>query len=128
MEQTAARPKSGRPLQNLQPTTQGGFVAADPSRAFRDGSGIFNGQTESLPDFITGLSDAAQHLWTRKYWRNDTESCEIVRTIVTLAHNLGLDVVAEGMETADHAASLKNFGCQFAQGYYFYKPLDQDAV
>jgi PAS domain S-box-containing protein len=59
---------------------------------------------------------------------NDTESGEIVRTIVTLAHNLGLDVVAEGVETAEHAAALKNFGCQFAQGYYFYKPMDQDAV
>jgi EAL domain-containing protein (putative c-di-GMP-specific phosphodiesterase class I) len=59
---------------------------------------------------------------------NDTESGEIVRTIVTLAHNLGLDVVAEGVETAEHAAALKNFGCQFAQGYYFYKPMDQVAV
>jgi EAL domain-containing protein (putative c-di-GMP-specific phosphodiesterase class I) len=36
--------------------------------------------------------------------------------------------VAEGVETAEHAAALKNFGCQFAQGYYFYKPMDQDAV
>ena len=41
MEQTAARPKSGRPLQNLPPTTPGGFVAAVPSRAFRDGTGTF---------------------------------------------------------------------------------------
>jgi len=41
MEQTAARPKNGRPLQNLPPTSLGGFVAAVPSRAFRDGTGIF---------------------------------------------------------------------------------------
>jgi hypothetical protein len=41
MEQTAARPKNGRPLQNLPPSTHGGFVAAIPSRAFRDGTGIF---------------------------------------------------------------------------------------
>ena len=33
--------KNGRPLQNLPPTTQGGFVAAVPSRGFRDGTGIF---------------------------------------------------------------------------------------
>jgi EAL domain-containing protein (putative c-di-GMP-specific phosphodiesterase class I) len=59
---------------------------------------------------------------------NDSESGEIVRTIVTLAHNLGLDVVAEGVETADHAATLKSFGCEFAQGYYFYRPMDQEAI
>src|SRR4029077_16948478 len=41
MEHTAARPKNGRPLQNLPPTTHGDFVAAVPSRAFRDGTGIF---------------------------------------------------------------------------------------
>jgi hypothetical protein len=41
IEQTAARPKNGRPLQNLPPSTHGGFVAAVPSRAFRDGTGIF---------------------------------------------------------------------------------------
>ena len=38
--------KNGRPLQNLTPTTLGGFVAAVPSRAFRDGTGIFTGKTE----------------------------------------------------------------------------------
>ena len=59
---------------------------------------------------------------------NDTESGEIVRTIVTLSHNLGLDVVAEGVETADHATLLKDFGCEFAQGYYFHRPLSQNKV
>src|SRR5579864_5885584 len=41
MALTAARPKSGRPLQHPNPTRQNGFVAAVPSRAFRDGTGIF---------------------------------------------------------------------------------------
>jgi diguanylate cyclase (GGDEF)-like protein/PAS domain S-box-containing protein len=59
---------------------------------------------------------------------NDTEGAEIVRTIVTLSHNLGLDVVAEGVETAEHAAMLKEFGCDFAQGYFYYRPLDQVAA
>jgi len=58
----------------------------------------------------------------------DTESGEIVRTIVTLAHNLGLDVVAEGVETVEQATALKHFGCAFAQGYYFHRPMDQKAI
>ena len=41
MYQTAARPKNGRPLQNPLPTKQDDFVAAVPSRIFRDGTGIF---------------------------------------------------------------------------------------
>jgi len=39
-EKTAARPKIGRPLQNLPPTTHGGFAAVVLPRAFRDGTGI----------------------------------------------------------------------------------------
>jgi PAS domain S-box-containing protein len=59
---------------------------------------------------------------------NENESGEIVRTIVTLAHNLALDVVAEGVETADQAALLKQIGSEFAQGYFFHRPIDEQAI
>ena len=49
---------------------------------------------------------------------------EIVWTIVTLAHNLGMDIVAEGIETAQQLALLKNRQCEFGQGYFFLKSLD----
>jgi EAL domain-containing protein (putative c-di-GMP-specific phosphodiesterase class I) len=39
--------------------------------------------------------------------------------VITMAHNLGLQVVAEGVETAVQAALLKELGCDHAQGYYF---------
>jgi EAL domain-containing protein (putative c-di-GMP-specific phosphodiesterase class I) len=39
--------------------------------------------------------------------------------VITMAHNLGLQVVAEGVETAAQAALLKELGCDHAQGYYF---------
>ncbi|CAN1213352.1 histidine kinase [Tumidithrix helvetica PCC 7403] len=50
----------------------------------------------------------------------------IVQAIVTLAHQLGMDVVAEGVETAEQVMYLKQIGCEFAQGYYFDKPLPPD--
>ena len=57
-----------------------------------------------------------------------TTSLEIVRTIVTLAHNLGKDVVAEGVETASQLARLREMRCTYAQGYYFSRPVDAAAA
>ena len=49
---------------------------------------------------------------------------QIVRAIVTLAHNLGLNAIAEGVETAEQLAQLRALDCELAQGYLFSKPLD----
>ena len=59
---------------------------------------------------------------------SDPENFEIVRTINTLAHNLGLDVTAECVETAMEFSQLKALGCEFGQGYFFSKPLDSKAA
>jgi EAL domain-containing protein (putative c-di-GMP-specific phosphodiesterase class I) len=56
------------------------------------------------------------------------EPSEIVRTIVMLAHNLGLKVVAEGTETAEQVGLLKQLNCEYAQGYFFARPGDHDAA
>jgi EAL domain-containing protein (putative c-di-GMP-specific phosphodiesterase class I) len=52
----------------------------------------------------------------------DAENTAIVEAIITLAHTLGLRVIAEGVETHDQAAKLRAMGCEFAQGYYFSRP------
>ncbi len=53
----------------------------------------------------------------------DGEKLELVRTIITLAWNLGMDVVAEGVETIKQLAQLKALKCEYAQGYLFSKPM-----
>ncbi len=53
---------------------------------------------------------------------------EIVRTIVLLARKLGMNVVAEGVETVDQLTRLRALECQFAQGYLFSRPLDSHAL
>jgi EAL domain-containing protein (putative c-di-GMP-specific phosphodiesterase class I) len=53
---------------------------------------------------------------------------QIVRTIIELARVLGLDVVAEGIETREQYRLLRQLGCRFGQGYLFARPMSADAV
>ena len=52
----------------------------------------------------------------------------IVKSIVELGHNLGLRVVAEGVETESHVDALKGLGCERLQGYFFCKPKPVDEI
>ncbi len=58
----------------------------------------------------------------------DDENSEIVRAIVTLAHNLGMYVVAEGVETEKQLVQLWAQQCEYGQGYFFSKPLPSEAA
>jgi diguanylate cyclase (GGDEF)-like protein/PAS domain S-box-containing protein len=55
-------------------------------------------------------------------------TAQLVRTIVPLAHSLGLTVVAEGVETAAAVGVLRGLRCEYAQGYHFSVPLEAAAV
>jgi diguanylate cyclase (GGDEF)-like protein len=54
----------------------------------------------------------------------ESSNCEIVKTIITLAHSLGMKAIAEGVETPHQLTHLTNLGCEAAQGYLFAKPLN----
>ena len=93
----------------------------------------------SIDDFGTGYSSLSRlqgfPVDTLKIDRTfiskvDThgETSEIVRIIIMLAHNLGLEVVAEGAETAEQVSVLKQMKCELAQGYFFAKPGDNAAA
>ncbi|MEW2383170.1 GGDEF domain-containing phosphodiesterase [Micromonospora sp. NPDC047707] len=56
------------------------------------------------------------------------EAAAIVRTTVGLAQELGLRVVAEGVETAEQRSALAALGCTAAQGYHFFKPMPADKI
>ena len=93
----------------------------------------------SIDDFGTGYSSLSRlrriPVDTLKIDRafisnmdSDKENREIVRAIIVLAHNLGLKVVAEGTETEEHINLLKQFNCEMAQGYFFSRPADDQAM
>jgi diguanylate cyclase (GGDEF)-like protein len=52
-----------------------------------------------------------------------TEDSDIVSTIVALGHKLGIQVIAEGVETAIQLSQLRGLGCDYGQGYFFSKPI-----
>lgn len=97
------------------------------------------GVTWSLDDFGTGYSSLSflhqLRVNTVKVDRSfvsaigpDGTGTAMVRAIVGLAHALGMDVVAEGVETAEQAAELRALGCEYAQGYYFSRAVEHTAA
>ncbi len=58
----------------------------------------------------------------------DVEDTAIVRMVIELAHTLGMEVIAEGVESWGQAALLEEMGCDMGQGYHFSKPLPPDEV
>jgi EAL domain-containing protein (putative c-di-GMP-specific phosphodiesterase class I) len=58
----------------------------------------------------------------------DSSDRKIVRTIITMASSLGIDVIAEGVETAEQRRFLLNSGCLLYQGYLFSKPVPIEGI
>ncbi|MBI1955825.1 MAG: EAL domain-containing protein [Acidobacteria bacterium] len=59
---------------------------------------------------------------------HSTKNAAIVQSIVSLGDNLGLNVIAEGVETAEQLDYVREANCPYVQGYYFSRPVDQDAA
>lgn len=116
-----------------------GSIIKDPERALEILNRLSNmGIRISIDDFGTGYSSLAylkklpvSELKIDKSFvmdMLDNENDEvIVRSTIDLAHNLGLKVVAEGVENVETLKRLKELGCDVLQGYYYSKPMDSEA-
>jgi EAL domain-containing protein (putative c-di-GMP-specific phosphodiesterase class I) len=93
----------------------------------------------SIDDFGTGYSSlnylhrfSVDTLKIDRYFVSsmmvDERNLNIVRTIVSLAHNLHMEVVAEGVETGEQASLLSGMHCDAVQGYYFSRPLQAEDI
>jgi diguanylate cyclase (GGDEF)-like protein/PAS domain S-box-containing protein len=116
------------------------FIMADPDRAKEVLMKIHQmGIKLSIDDFGTGYSSLA-YLKTLPVntikidksfiadMANDEVDSMIVRSIIYLAHNLGLLVIAEGVEDEKSWDLLTSYGCDIAQGYYLQKPLSEERL
>jgi diguanylate cyclase (GGDEF)-like protein/PAS domain S-box-containing protein len=114
-------------------------VMADPAAAAETLQQIKSlGIRLAIDDFGTGYSSLSYlhrfPLDTLKIDRSfisgggEGNTMEIARTIMPMAKNLRLDVVAEGVETIEQVTLLKRLQCKYAQGYYFSKPLAPEEV
>jgi EAL domain-containing protein (putative c-di-GMP-specific phosphodiesterase class I) len=93
----------------------------------------------SIDDFGTGYSSLSYlHRLPVSYLKIDRsfitqmieseENSEIVHTIIRLAQNLKMKVIAEGIETKQQLAQLKSLNCEYGQGYIFAKPMEAQAA
>jgi EAL domain-containing protein (putative c-di-GMP-specific phosphodiesterase class I) len=55
------------------------------------------------------------------------ENGEIARAIIAMSHSLGMNVIAEGVETEEQLVFLRDHRCDLIQGFYISKPLDHDS-
>ncbi len=118
--------------------TESGFIE-DPTQALHMLDAIAAlGVSLSIDDFGTGYSSLSQlvrmPVQEMKIDRSfvqglesDPEFAPVVRYAVDMGHGLGLKVVAEGIETEEAAARLRDFGCDIGQGYLYAKPMPLDA-
>jgi EAL domain-containing protein (putative c-di-GMP-specific phosphodiesterase class I)/GGDEF domain-containing protein len=126
---------AGVPPSHLELEITESAIMDDPQRALRTLKAIRGlGVRFAIDDFGTGYSSLA-HLKKlpvssikidKSFTQNmesDNESAVIVRAIIDLGHNLGLKVVAEGVETREAKEMLASFDCDEAQGYYFSRPV-----
>ncbi len=116
------------------------MIMADPARAqsvLEKISGL--GVQLSVDDFGTGYSSLSylKRLPVQalkidgtfiQSMLDDEQDEIIVSSTIQLAHNLGLKVVAEGVETKDGYEKLQSFGCDDAQGYYIARPMDTETA
>lgn len=94
----------------------------------------------SLDDFGTGYSSLSylhqlqtdtlkvDRSFVGRIEEETSEDGEIVKTIIALGHQLGMDIIAEGIETAAQLGYLQTLNCDYGQGYYFSKPLPKEAA
>lgn len=119
----------------LEITERIGFV--DIETAYKVFKQLQNyGFTSSIDDFGTGYSSLSylQKLPVHEIKidrsfisrMHEPATLAIVRTIVQLAGNLSMAVVAEGIETEEQRRMLIEMGCRFGQGYFFYRPMSLD--
>ena len=134
LEQTGLEPSS---LQLEIVETVAMRDAEKPENVLRQAKSL--GVRLSIDDFGTGYSSLSRlrHFPadTLKIDRSfisrmdiDADNRAVVRTIVALAHNLGLTVVAEGTETLEEVNELLAIDCEYAQGYFFSRPVDEQTA
>ncbi len=97
------------------------------------------GMNISIDDFGTGYSSLSylhafpintlkiDQSFIRDMHKNES-SLELVRSIISLGKNLKMTIIAEGVEQIEEARLLKDMGCDYAQGYYFSRPMPEDNI
>lgn len=131
---------TGFPADRLKVELTETALVHDPHQAYEVMCRIKDlGVTLALDDFGTGYSSLSYlHKFPFDVLKIDQSfvralgevgrTHHIVETIITLARRMGMEVVAEGVETADLIRPLRELGCTFGQGYHYSRPVPADVM
>ncbi|MFY9142751.1 putative bifunctional diguanylate cyclase/phosphodiesterase [Sulfuricurvum sp.] len=135
---TAILEEIGLPPEYLELELTEAVAMHDPKSAYAVMDNLHErGIRMSIDDFGTGYSSLS-YLKKFKVYKlkidqsfirdinTDPEDKAIVNAVISMAHSLGLKTIAEGVETVEQLAYLREQGCDEIQGYYFSKPLSSD--
>jgi diguanylate cyclase (GGDEF)-like protein/PAS domain S-box-containing protein len=137
---TDALSEFGVPASDLEVELTESVLMTDPQRAKRVLNSLHAlGIRISIDDFGTGYSSLSYlkrfPAQTVKIDRSfisglptDKDDAAITEAVISMAHSLGLNVVAEGVETQDQLATLRRLGCDEAQGFLMARPMNAAAL
>lgn len=132
--------ETGTVAQQLTLEVTESAIVLDPARAEHNLAALNRlGVRISIDDFGTGYTSLASiknlavneikidKSFVLGMLKNNSDAT-IVRSVIDLGHNLGLQVVAEGVETQELYEAIRSLGCDYAQGYFISRPQDSGAL
>ena len=102
-----------------------GIIFRDVTSVLQDADGLTLA-IDSMKELLKDVDFDIMKLDLKFFQSNDKKAQIIIKAVLNMAKELKIPVVAEGVENKEHLMILRKFGCDYAQGFFYSKPLPKD--